>query len=214
MDINAITSTKCEIDGIKSLLDDLGKSIEKLAVLVRGVAEKVGGYAEAIDHLHAEIPRIDVTFWRSICSVAQGRLHPLVLSTGCVGIKHLNKLPLAEQESAILRGVPVLVSGEDYRLIPAHKLSAMDIARAIDPSGHLRSIQEQQAADRATKEKWKRDREECLKKWKEIKAEEPDESSDVVQWKIMSGKIAIYRTPLHLTKKELITILESMGHKR
>jgi hypothetical protein len=201
---------KTHVERIRGLVADLRSAIEAIAAEFKEVATIKGGSGPAIDVLHAEMPAVGLEFWRNISLVAERRLHPLALSSGCP-IKPISRLSYQEQEKALTEGVPVALTNGDHRLVPAHLLTGFEIAKAIDNRGHLRSVSEQIAYDREKAAEYEARKKEYLASIREVVAEEPDDTSKTVTWRVIrKGRAQILRVPLTVTEKDVMALLKDM----
>jgi hypothetical protein len=195
---------------IRSGLADIERGVERIAEGVRAVIEAHGAAAREV--LQGEFPSIKSSFWRAVIAVAEGKLHPRVVATGCDGLRYLERLPLEDQARAVSEGVPVSVPGtQDHRLVPAYLLTPHEIARAISPSGSLRTLAEQAAFERAEREAAEKRRQEWLASLREEKASQPDEESQVIQWRVEGNRVRVLACPVVLTKEDLRKLLRSIA---
>ena len=203
------------IEKIRELSEDIKVSIVAIAVEFKGISEKLGGSPQAIDALHAEMPGVGLGFWRNIAHVAENRLHPVAISSGCTAIKCLTSMPIEEQEKALTVGVPVAIAGGDHRLVPAHLLSSREIKQAIADDGHIRSVSEQLKYERDQREKADQMHAKYVASLREVDAEIPDETESKVRWRVIGrNKVQINSVPLTVTENDLLAILKEMRHDK
>lgn len=196
---------------IRANLEDIRKCIELIANDFIRLKQVHGTSAKTVEFLSGEFPGVDCAFWRNIDLVASGELHSVVLSSGCVGVKELRKLPLKAQEEAVTIGIPVQVKGDDYRLIPAHLLTARDIKRAITSTGGVRTLAEQRKFDIDEIEKDNIHRAKYEASIKTIQSETDDNEgeSNQIKFTVRGDKVHIFQCPLTLTVKDIQQILRS-----
>jgi hypothetical protein len=207
----ALVSIKAHIEAIRDHLKGIKDAIEQIAKEFAAISSAVGGDDKAIDALHDEMPGIGLAFWRNIALVSSGKLHPLVISSGASAVKTLAALPIAEQQRAVTVGVPVATGSGDHRLVPAHLLTAREIKLAIDPLGRIRSIAEQGQHVKEMKCQEEEARRKYLESIKCAPAEEPDDQSEVIRWRVTGkGRAVLVQCPVTLTESDILKILKDM----
>lgn len=212
---NGISAIARHVERIRELSEDIKTSIAAIAEEFSCISKAIGGTPQAIDALHTEMPFVGLSFWRSIASVAERRLHPLAISSGCTAVRCLASMPIDEQEKALTVGVPVSIGGGDHRLVPAHLLTSHEIKKAISKDGRIRSVSEQVKYERDEAEKYEQYLEESRLKCRQVEAEEPDETESHVRWRATSrGRAIITSTPLVVTEKDLLAILKDMRNAK
>ncbi len=209
MTTRSLVDLKASFASIRKGLANIEDGVAAVAAGVLAVLEVHG--PGTIEALQVEFPGVPSTFWQAILAVANGKLHPRVVATGCSGIRYISRLSLLDQERAIEVGVPVAVPNtDDYRLIPAHLLTASEINRAISPEGALRTLAEQAAHDRNERDCYAQRRQEYLESLRTEPADVPDEDHKAIVWRVEGSRVHILSCPLRMTKADLRKLLRSL----
>ncbi len=194
---------------IREGMEDIQRCIESIASAFSELKKIHTTSIKTIEFLSGEFPGVDSNFWRNIDMVSSGDLHPVVVSSGCVGIRELRKLPLKVQQEAVTIGVPVHVGGDDFRMVPAHLLTAQEIKATITPGGSIRTISEQSKYRQEQQDKARKQHEEYQKSIVTMQAQNVDEEGEVsdIKFRVIGNNVHILECPLTLTLNDLQRIM-------
>ncbi len=186
-------------DGIANIRNGIERAAAGVSIFVELYGKR------AVKELCREFHSVPASFWRQMIEVASGRLHPRALATGCSGTKILARLSLSKQEAAITHGLPVLFHGsDDVQTVPAYRLTAKELNRAISRSGAVRSGKEQAAIIQAER------RAKPSPGQRRMVAALPDAGAAEITWRVEGQYVRILSCPTLLAASDLRQLLRSI----